>query len=200
VAIEVDGQIVCLVSITDPLRSNAAWLLREIEHLGKDIRLCSGDHQETTVLGGALVGLEPSQCLGRHTPEMKTAYIESLMAEGYIVAMIGDGVNDFGALQAAHVGIAVTDGSAASRFAADAYTTRSGLEAIAELFRESGKVMGVIHRNLVFSLGYNVIGALLAIVGLATPLIAAIAMPISSLVVVLSSITQRTFKVGSTTK
>lgn len=76
---------------------------------------------------------------------------------------------------------------------ADAFTARSGLEAVLRLMTDAPKVIQVINRNLLFSLGYNVIGATLAFFGLISPLVAAIAMPISSLFVVTSAIAQRTF-------
>ncbi|MBT7401049.1 MAG: heavy metal translocating P-type ATPase [Bacteroidetes Order II. Incertae sedis bacterium] len=194
VLVEVDQIVEAVVVISDPVRENASMLIQEIQESGKSIILCSGDHEETTARIGARLGIPQRACLGRHSPEMKRDLIEKLSGEGHIVAMVGDGVNDAGALQAAHVGIAVTDGSSASQFAADAYTTRAGLETVAELFRESSGVLRVIHRNLGFSLLYNVGGGILAIAGFVTPLVAAVAMPVSSFIVVLSSIFQRTFR------
>ena len=193
IVVEIGGKPAAWVSLSDPLRKNAASLVSNMQRKGLKVILCSGDHQSTTTQTGKALGLSEADCLGRYTPHMKKDLVSKLIAEGNVVAMIGDGVNDSAALQTAHVGIAVTDGTSASRQAADAFTTRSGLEAITELFQESGKVMRVIFRNLYFSLGYNAFGATLAIMGLVTPIVAAIAMPVSSLWVVISSITQRTF-------
>jgi P-type Cu2+ transporter len=193
IAVEINGIPSCVVALDDPLRSNASELIRHIQDSGKHVVLCSGDNSETTVRVGAQIGLFPEACLGNFDPNMKMGLIQDFISKGRIVAMIGDGVNDSGALQAAHVGVAVTEGTAASRFAADAFTTRSGLEAIIELFQESGKIIRVIDRNLVFSLGYNILGASLAVMGLVNPMFAAIAMPVSSLIVVSSSVMQRTF-------
>jgi Cu2+-exporting ATPase len=99
-------------------------------------------------------------------------------------------VNDAAALQQADVGIAVHGGSTASLIAADVFLTREGLTPIAGLLGRAHRTMRVIRRNLGFSLAYNVFGAALAMSGLVDPLVAAIAMPLSSLTVVLSSIAQ----------
>lgn len=193
IGIELEGRAVCVVAIADPLRPKAHSLVQLIKESGKQVILCTGDSQDTASIVGGVVGIEPQNCLGNQSPTMKKELIATLIAQGQIVAMIGDGVNDSGALQSAHVGIAVTEGTAASRFAADAFTTRSGLDAIMVLLQDSPKVIRVINRNLVFSLGYNMVGASLAFMGLISPLVAAIAMPISSLIVVSSSIAQKTF-------
>jgi len=139
------------------------------------------------------LNIGPEDALGRYSPEDKQASVIQLQADGHVVAMVGDGVNDTAALKAADVGIAVASASTASRVAADAYTTRPGLEAVVELIEESRGVLSVIRRNLGFSLFYNIAGGAAALIGIVTPLFAAVAMPISSFIVVLSSIKQGTF-------
>ncbi len=96
---------------------------------------------------------------------------------------------DAAALQAAQVGIAVQGGSTPSLVAADVFLTRDGLQPVSVLLNGSRRTMRVIRRNLGLSLLYNVVGASAAMLGLVTPLVAAIAMPVSSLAVVLSSAT-----------
>ncbi len=193
VGIEAEGLPFTLIAISDPIRESARDLLNELVRSDKNVVLCSGDNQVTTLQIGSQLDIPASNCHGGYSPEDKLSFIKSLIEDGRIVAMIGDGVNDSAALRAAHVGIAVAGASAASRVAADAFTTRSGLDAVVEILTESRKVLRVIHRNLGFSLLYNIGGGLAAIMGLVTPILAAVAMPVSSFIVVLSSIGQRTF-------
>jgi Cu2+-exporting ATPase len=107
--------------------------------------------------------------------------------------MIGDGVNDAAALAAATVGVAVAGGAEAALTAADVFVVRPGVARIAELLEGSRRAMRVVRRNLIFSLGYNVIGVTLAMTGVLNPLVAAILMPLSSLTVIVSSYRARTF-------
>ena len=187
------GNRILQISLADPIRSSSAPLIRSL--MERDIRviLCSGDDERTTRNVGAALGIEGEHALGRYTPEDKKSLVVELQKDGRLVAMVGDGVNDTAALKAADVGIAVASASSASRVAADAYTTRPGLEAVVELIEESRGVLSVIKRNLAFSLFYNVAGGAAALLGVVTPLVAAVAMPISSFIVVLSSIKQGTF-------
>jgi len=187
-----DGRL-ALISLSDPIRPSSFRLIAELQQSGICILLCSGDDATTCKHIGGRLGLSPEDCLGRHTPEQKRAVVDSLIAEGRVVAMVGDGVNDAAALKAAQVGIAVSGASTASRMAADAFTTRPGLEAVSELLKESDSVLRVVRRNLGFSLVYNVLGGIVALAGFVTPLFAAVAMPISSFVVVISSIRQKSF-------
>jgi len=183
-----------LVSLTDPIRESSHQLIQRMNERGIRVILCSGDDHRTSQHVGGLLGIDPADRLGRFSPEDKHALVEDLQNAGHTVAMIGDGVNDAAALRAAQVGVAVSGASTASRVAADAYTTRPGLEAVEELLVESVGILAVVRRNLGFSLFYNVAGGVAALAGLVTPLFAAVAMPISSFIVVLSSIRQRTFR------
>jgi Cu2+-exporting ATPase len=193
VGISVDGHPVAVVAIADPvLPDAAAFLARLAPHYR--ILLCSGDDPHTTRDVGSRLGLSASACLGGYLPEEKRTLVRDLQSRGHGVLVVGDGVNDAGALQAADIGMAVAGGSAASQMAADVFTTRPGLAAVSELLVESRGVTAIIRRNLGLSLGYNVLGAGLAMGGMVTPLVAAIAMPASSFAVVLSSIFQRTFR------
>jgi Cu2+-exporting ATPase len=107
--------------------------------------------------------------------------------------MVGDGVNDAAAMARASVGISVRGGAEASLAAADVYLSRPGLEPLDELVAGSRRTMRVIHRTIALSLVYNVIGAVLAIAGLVTPLLAAILMPASSITAILACWRGRTF-------
>jgi len=189
----VEGHFLML-TLTDPIRSSSASLIQSLQQRSIRVILCSEDDTRTTRNVAAALSIAPEDALGRFAPEDKQALVEDLQSRGRFVAMVGDGVNDTAALKAADVGIAVASASTASRVAADAYTTRPGLEAVVELIEESRGVLSVIRRNLGFSLFYNIAGGAAALAGIVTPLFAAVAMPISSFIVVLSSIRQGTFK------
>ena len=194
VAVSIDACFSALLGLGDPVRATSRATIEQLQAQGKTIYLLSGDHPSIVQAVANQLGLEAPYARGHVSPEDKQAFVEALQANGHTVAMVGDGVNDAMALQRANVGIAVQGGSTASLVAADAFLMHPGVEPIQGLFTGAAQVMRVIRRNLGFSLLYNLLGATAALLGIITPLVAAIAMPISSLIVVASSILQSSFR------
>jgi Cu2+-exporting ATPase len=192
VAVAVDQQVVAIAGIGDPLRHDSAESVAVIRARGWQVEILSGDHPAVVRSIAEKIGVEPAAARGAATPEDKLDAVREA-AQETSVAMVGDGVNDAAALAAATVGIGVHGGAEAALAAADVYLGRPGLEPVVDLLRGSRRTLGVIRRNLVFSLTYNVIAVTFAITGHMSPLLAAILMPLSSMTVVLSSYRARTF-------
>ncbi len=192
VYVSVDGQIVAAASLGDRVRDDAATSLATLRAAGWKTILLSGDAQEVVDAVGASLGFAAGDAIGAASPEDKLAFVERAKLRGRVV-MVGDGVNDAAAIAAAHVGIGVHGGAEACLSTADVYLTRPGLDGLVELTSGAQNTMRVIRRNIGFSIGYNVIGASLAILGVLNPLIAAVLMPTSSLTVVLGSWYGRSF-------
>ncbi len=194
VAVAVDGRCAAVLAFGDRLRDASKTVIEALQASGKEVYLLSGDHDAVVQAVAETLGLPSAQAFGNVSPEQKRTFVTTLRhSQQRTVAMIGDGVNDAAALQEADVGVAVQGGSTPSLVAADVFLTREGLTPVATLLTGTKRVMRVIRRNLGFSLAYNILGAGAAMLGLITPLAAAVAMPLSSLVVVISSIIQRPF-------
>ncbi len=195
VLVAVDGAIVAAAGLGDPVRADSARAVAALRARGWTVSLLSGDAPPVVAAVGRALGLAAGACTGGASPEDKVRAVEAARRDARRpVVMVGDGVNDASAIAAASVGVGVHGGAEACLATADVYLTRPGLEPLVELVRGSERTMGVIRRNLAFSLVYNVAGAGLAMTGLLHPLLAALMMPASSLTVVLSSWRARTFE------
>jgi len=197
VFVSVDGRVAGVAAIGDKLRADAHATVDRLRARGIHVRIISGDHPDVVSRVGAELGLAPEDARGGLTPEAKRDLVADTVARradgaGAIV-MVGDGVNDAAALALADVGIAVQGGMGASIVAADVVLTREGVQPLLDIMDGSRRLRSVIRRNINFSLVYNVCASSLAIAGLVGPLLAAVLMPLSSLVVVLSSSFGRTF-------
>lgn len=193
VVVALNGQVLAVAAVADEPRPDAAATIESLRRLGWEPHILSGDHPDVVRAVGLAVGVPPNRCTGNATPESKLETVERLARSGPVV-MIGDGVNDAGALSAATVGVAVHAGADVAMNVADVYIARPGLEPLAALFRGARRTRNVIRRNLAASLAYNLVCASLAVSGLIGPLLAAILMPASSLTVVVLSYRSRTFE------
>ncbi|MEM1347529.1 MAG: HAD-IC family P-type ATPase, partial [Myxococcota bacterium] len=191
IAITVDGSFGAVVALGDPVRPEAPALLETLRARGITPIIASGDHEGVVRHVGASLGLPEANIHGAMSPEDKLALIESLKRPGEPVVMVGDGVNDAAAMQAADIGVAVPGGAQASFVAADVFLTRGGLAGVVSLIVGSERTLTTIRRNLTGSALYNAFGITLAALGFVTPLLAAILMPISSVSVVASSLLHR---------
>lgn len=193
VVVAVDGEIVAIAGVGDPIRPDAAGAIRALEQAGWEVRILSGDHPRVVEAVARTLGVPGVRARGGVAPEEKLAAITEASRSGTVV-MVGDGVNDAAALAAATVGIAVHGGAEASMSAADVYLSTPGLAPVVDLFESSRRTMGIIHTSLGVSIFYNLVSTTLAVTGLITPLVAALFMPVSSLTVLALSVRRRSFQ------
>ncbi len=178
----VDGQEQALIAVEDALRSDAADLISELKLDGMQLTMLSGDRRHTAeALAERLGGME---VLAEVLPEQKDQKIASLQAGDHRVAMVGDGVNDAPAMVRSDVGIALGSGTDVSIASADIVLVGSELKDVRMASALSRRTLRTIRQNIGISILYNLIMVPLAMAALITPLVAAISMPISSLLVI----------------
>lgn len=179
------GDTAQTITFADPMRSDAAATLAALRAEGITASILSGDRAAPVEAMGRALGLAAQ---AEATPQAKLAALEALKAQGRRPLMVGDGLNDGPALAAAHASIAPGTASDASQQAADAVFIGEGLMPVALAVRVAKATMRIVRQNFGFSIAYNLLAVPLAVFGLVTPLIAAIAMSVSSLVVVANSL------------
>jgi Cu2+-exporting ATPase len=177
---------IALFMLDDIVRHDAPALIRALKDAGVQVALLSGDRPQRAAHTAAELGI--TQCRGGATPADKLAYVRELQSRGAIVAMVGDGVNDAPVLAQAQVSIAPGGGTPLAQVSADIILMGDRLEALSSTVHASRQALRVIRQNLAWAVAYNVIALPLAIAGMVTPLIAAIGMSTSSLVVVVNAL------------
>ncbi|MFH8775277.1 heavy metal translocating P-type ATPase [Streptomyces sp. NPDC017958] len=195
VLVRVDGIAEALIEIGDVVRPGAYRAVDRLRRRGVRPVLATGDREAAAQAVAAELGIE--EVHARCTPEDKASLVRDLQLRGHRVAVIGDGVNDAAALAAADLGIAMGGGTDAAVGAADVTLVRGDIEALADAVRLARRTLGTIRANLVWAFGYNLVTVPLALVGLLTPMVAAAAMSVSSLLVVGNSLRLRTWQPSS---
>ncbi|MEM6909740.1 MAG: heavy metal translocating P-type ATPase [Pseudomonadota bacterium] len=176
------------VRFKDALRSDCAQTLDELSALGIKASILSGDREPAVRAIAQQLKLDARS---NASPTDKLDALSALKQAGRAPLMVGDGLNDGPALAAAHASIAPGTASDASKQAADAVFVGEHLMPVALALRVARATMRVVRQNFAFAIGYNVLAVPLAVFGYVTPLIAAIAMSLSSLVVVANSLRLR---------
>ncbi len=173
------------IHFSDPLRPDLAETLAALGREGIAASILSGDRAAPVDAVARQLGITAQ---AEASPQAKLAALEALEAQGKRPLMVGDGLNDGPALAAAHASIAPGTASDASQQAADAVFIGEGLMPVALAVRVARATMRIVRQNFGFSIAYNFLAVPLALTGLVTPLVAAIAMSVSSLVVVANSL------------
>ncbi|ARU15441.1 heavy metal translocating P-type ATPase [Croceicoccus marinus] len=179
------GDDAALVRFADRLRPDAPAVLARLRSLGVDASIVSGDSAAAVARMSADLGI-PGE--GGISPTGKLEALATLKAAGHRPLMVGDGLNDGPALAAAHASIAPGTASDASQQAADAVFIGERLMPAALAVQVARRTMAIVRQNFGFAIGYNILAVPLALAGMVTPLIAAVAMSLSSLVVVGNSL------------
>ena len=165
--------------------------MARFRELGLRPVLLTGDHERVARAVAAEVGIE--EVVAEVLPAAKVERVRALQAEGRVVAMVGDGVNDAAALAQADLGIAMGAGSDVAVEASDLTLVRDDLRAAADAVRLSRRTLATIKGNLFWAFAYNVAALPLAAAGLLDPMVAGAAMAFSSVFVVSNSLRLRRF-------
>jgi Cu+-exporting ATPase len=188
------GRARAVLVVADTLRPGAAEAVARIKRMGLRAALLTGDSERAARAVAARLGIAPDDVLARVRPEEKADVIRSLQDDGLAVAMVGDGVNDAAALAQADLGMATGTGTDAAIGAADLTLVNSDPQAIADALALARVTLAVIRANLAWAFSYNIIAIPMAALGFLNPLIAGLAMSVSSLVVSANSLQIRRFR------
>ncbi len=186
-----DGEARAVFVVADTVKPTSAEAIRQLRDLGLRPVLLTGDNERGRRAVAAQVGID--EVVAEVLPADKVDVVRRLQAEGRVVAMVGDGVNDAAALAQADLGLAMGTGTDAAIEASDLTLVRGDLRAAPDAIRLARRTLGTIKANLFWAFAYNVAAIPLAAAGLLNPMIAGAAMALSSVFVVSNSLRLRRF-------
>jgi len=191
--IVINSELKGIIGISDTIKPDSKEAIEKLKSMGLEVIMVTGDHSAAAREIAKKAGID--RVIAEVSPEDKAGIVKKIQDEGKIVAMIGDGINDAPALAQADVGIAIGTGTDIAIEASDITLMRGDLESAVDAIRLSKKTMATIKQNLFFAFIYNILGIPIA-AGvfypifhiLLSPMIAALAMSLSSVSVVVSSL------------
>lgn len=186
-----DEQVRGVLAVADTVKDNAAEVVGELQRLGMTVAMLTGDNARTADAIARAVGID--RVLAEVHPGDKKGEVERLQAEGEVVAMVGDGINDAPALVQSDLGIAIGTGTDVAIESSDLTLMRSDLRGVPQSIRLSRRTYRTIQQNMGWAFGYNILAIPAAAAALLNPMIAGAAMAFSSVSVVLNALRMRRF-------
>ncbi|RJG07774.1 copper-translocating P-type ATPase [Noviherbaspirillum cavernae] len=189
------SQLLGLIAFGDRIKSNAPQSVRQLQSLGIDTVLMTGDNRGSARSVGEQLGIR--HVVAEVLPADKAGKVKELQRDGHVVAMVGDGINDAPALAAADVGVAMATGTDVAMHAAGITLMRGDPALVAAAIDISRRTYGKIRQNLFWAFIYNLVGIPLAAFGLLNPMVAGAAMAFSSVSVISNALLLRRWKPSS---
>ncbi|NWG31429.1 MAG: cadmium-translocating P-type ATPase [Rhodocyclaceae bacterium] len=194
IAVEVEGQVVGVIGVADPLRESSKAAVARLRRLGVEVVMLTGDNAATAAEIARQAGVDRFEA--NVLPGDKAAHVAALKSSGKIVGMAGDGINDAPALAAADVSFAMGAGADVAMQAADVTLMKNDLGGVADAISLSRATLAKIRQNLFWAFIYNVIGIPAAALGYLNPVVAGAAMAMSSVSVVSNSLLLKRWRPG----
>jgi len=191
----IDNILMTRYELNDTIREGAKEAISHIRNMGIRVVMLTGDHEESAKRVAQAVGIDEVQA--KLLPQEKAEIIDRFHEEGHIVVMAGDGINDTIALARSDIAIAMGNGADVAISVSDVVLMDEKPQSIYEAYRISRRTYRAVKENLGFSLAYNLIAVPLAMAGFVNPLVAALSMSLSSLVVVGNSMRIKLLKFKS---